>query len=182
MFAFVFQLMFAGLVAPQVAHAFDTETGEVNIFAQLINAFTQEKVEKKVEKTTKKLEDTIFKGLVQGVSITLKNALNKLTQQYTEKFVKYMATGEWGQEPKWYTTAWKVMEEDVLNRVVGTMLDNVNDRIGLDICNPSNYNLKIQLMVGLGKGERKGKKDYDDKKVDCTWDKFQGNWKAWYNT
>jgi len=169
-FFFVFQLIIPVLLLPKAANAQYIDPANLSM-----------KIQEKIERATVKIKDSVwqslFKGMMLTVSVSVKNLLVKMAKKAAEQTVTYMATGSWGQGSMFYESAWGDFKTDLQDQMVGQFLDNINDLFGIDLCHPALPDVELSLKMNLNiKYLEEGHANL--KKPDCSLSELTNNWEA----
>lgn len=105
-------------------------------------------------------------------SAAFKASVSKFLNQLAYETATYMATGDAGQNAMFFTDGWDNALTNVADNAAGYFLDDLNDLLEIDLCNPD-LSVKTRIQLGIAKPHIS--------KPDCTFSKLKNNWEAELN-
>ncbi|MFA6322601.1 MAG: carbohydrate binding domain-containing protein [Candidatus Buchananbacteria bacterium] len=114
--------------------------------------------------------DSLWKTLEDAVYTAGKSGLSYLLNTMAYDIATWLASGGQGQQPMFYTDGWGAYLTDLVDGAAGKFLESFSDDfLGFNLCNPSSFEFKLQLGLGIGKMTKPDKPD-------CTVTELVKNW------
>lgn len=94
-------------------------------------------------------------SLKDSVYFAANEALSQMLNTMAYDVANWIATGDEGQQPLFYTEGWGDYLANIADGAAGQFLDEIGqDWLDLNVCNPSTINLKISLGLGIAEQHR----------------------------
>lgn len=122
-------------------------------------AFSWEKAWEKLKENSKEIAGAAFK-----------KAVSSFLKQIAYDTATYLATGDEGQKPMFYTEGWGKYLENVADNAAGTFLEELgkNPYLQFNLCEPD-FNVQVKIGLGL-------QSQFKPKKPACTFSEMKKNW------
>ena len=107
-----------------------------------------------------------------GAALAYRKALDYFLQQLAHDTAVYLATGDKGQSPMFYTESWGDYLTNVADNAVGTFLEELGESgtTKFNLCDPG---IDITMKIGYGMMQSK-----DPDEPDCTFTEMKDNWES----
>lgn len=114
--------------------------------------------------------DWSWENLKDAVYVASKEALNYLLNTFAYDVATWLASGDKGQQPMFFTDGWGSYLTNVLDEAGGVFLESLGEDWGnFNLCNPTVFNLKVSIGLGIAEMDK-------PKKPSCTITQMVNNW------
>ncbi|MBU1036791.1 hypothetical protein KKF32_01995 [Patescibacteria group bacterium] len=121
----------------------------------------------------KTISDMYNKYFRQAIAAAFKTSAKIFLSKIAYDTANYLATGDVGQKPLYYTQPWKYFIKDAGDAALGGFLDELTKDFGrFNICEPSTINVKLAIHTSLFQSRY-------PIKPRCTFSEMQKNWTKW---
>lgn len=115
--------------------------------------------------------DDITEQLKQASGKAFKNAVKRFTNQFAYDAATYLATGDKGQKPMFYTEGWEGLLKNAADNAAGSFLEELGKSgpTKFNLCQPSSNNVQVRINLGLVRYNQPSKPA-------CTFSQMVKNW------
>lgn len=118
-----------------------------------------------LEEAWDKLKDAAKEALAGA----FKTSWRQFSQQLAYDTATWIASGGKGQQPLFITESWGAYLKQTADEAIGTYIDEIDDRFGVDLCEPD-FAVKVLIQTGVDpRAPRKPR---------CTFSKMTKNWRS----
>ncbi|HLC90050.1 MAG TPA: hypothetical protein VJG65_03755, partial [Patescibacteria group bacterium] len=117
------------------------------------------------------LRDEAVQGLKDAVFTAANESLRNFLNTMAYDTATWLASGDKGQKPLFYTEGWGEYLKDLADGAAGNFVERLGGNwLNLNVCNPSSPNLKRQIGLGLAKIKRPRQPDCSVTEMIHNWD------------